>query len=80
MGQGGTVIRYDFPDYDLRFYVRDEWGEKPWAWKQGFLHYIRRPWANSNPHPDNTEKARQFDEGWNEADFYSKIENGYFDW
>jgi len=51
-----------------------------WAWKQGWLRYKRDPWTYENPHPKGTEKHTEFKEGWDEANFDSAVEGGYFDW
>ena len=58
----------------------ENWRAMPWAWKQGWLHYKRNPYKYDNPHEVGTEKRKQFDLGWHEADFCTKFDAGYYDW
>lgn len=51
-----------------------------WAYKQGWLSWERHWWENHNPHKEGTHKYNQFDKGWQDAEFYSKVEGGYYDW
>ena len=58
----------------------DVFKDRPWAWKQGWLTFSRYPDSEyENPHKKQTKKNMLFELGYMEAEFFSKLDMGYFD-
>jgi len=63
---------------ELRAYVKN-WESESLEWKQGWISYENDPSDYDNPHLKKTFKHEEFENGWNEAIFTSKVDGGYYD-
>ena len=52
------------------------------SYKEGQESYKERPWLDDipNPYDKDTAEFEEFEKGWNDAEFWDKVNAGYFDW
>lgn len=52
------------------------------AYKEGGEAYKEQPWLDEipNPYDPDTVEFEEFEKGWSDAEFFDKVDAGYFDW